>query len=173
MATSTTSGNDAPALQALSASLRGYWAAMATRERRLTVAAVVVVALYLLWALALQPALRTLSQTPKLIDAAEAQLQGMQRLAAEARELRSAPPVAPGQAQAAVKAAAERLGERARVVIQGDRAVVTVNGLSGDQLGAWMAEVRSGARARPVEANLTRADQGYSGTVVLSLGGTP
>ena len=55
--------------------------------------------------------------------------------------------------------------------LQGERAVLTLNGASTSQLRAWLAEVRSGARARPVEANLTRGAEGYSGTVVVALPG--
>ena len=39
------------------------------------------------------------------------------------------------------------------------------------QLSAWLAEVRSGARARPVEANLSRGASGYNGTIVVTIGG--
>jgi general secretion pathway protein M len=37
----------------------------------------------------------------------------------------------------------------------------------------WLAEVRSSARARPLEANLARGPLGYSGSIVVALpGGT-
>ena len=44
-----------------------------------------------------------------------------------------------------------------------------------DQVRAWLGDVRTGARARAVEANLTRSDAGLSGTVVVALpsGNTP
>ena len=35
---------------------------------------------------------------------------------------------------------------------------------------AWLTEVRAGARARPVEANLTRGAEGFNGTLVVALG---
>ena len=35
----------------------------------------------------------------------------------------------------------------------------------------WLAEVRRGARAQPVELRLTRDGQGWRGSVVLALGG--
>ena len=35
----------------------------------------------------------------------------------------------------------------------------------------WLGEVRGAARARPVEAQLTRAANGYSGSLVLQLPG--
>jgi general secretion pathway protein M len=57
--------------------------------------------------------------------------------------------------------------------LQGERAVLTLQDVSTSQLRDWLAEARSGARARPVEARLTRAAQGYSGTLVVTLGGAP
>jgi general secretion pathway protein M len=95
----------------------------------------------------------------------------MQRRAAEARELRAATPVAPDQAGAALKAATDRLGTSARLSVQGDRAVLTLSDIGTSALRDWLAEVRSGARARPVEVNLTRGAKGLSGTLVLAIGG--
>lgn len=155
------------------AALRAWWGGLATRERRLVAFAAGALVLTLLWLLALAPALRTLARMPLQIEAADAQLQSMQQLAAEAREMRAAPPVAPDQAAVALKAATDRLGESGRLAIQGDRAVLTLNGARGGALRDWLAEARTGARARPVEVTLTRGAQGLSGTVVLALGGAP
>lgn len=153
------------------AQARAAWAAMAPRERRMVAVAAVVVLAYALFALAIRPAWRTLAAAPAQLDTLEAQLQGMQRLAAEARELRATPPVNIAQAQAALKAATDRLGDKARLQLQGDRAVLTLNGAGTSQLQGWLAEVRSGARARPMEATLSRGANGYSGTIVVALGG--
>lgn len=147
------------------------WKAMAPRERTgVTVAAVVVAAL-LLWLVAIAPALRTAREAPAQLDRLDAQLLGMQRLAAEARDLKAGPPIGAAQASAALKSATERLGDRARLAMLGDRATLTLTGVSGDGLRQWLAEARSGARARPVEAQLTRAPQGFTGTVVVTLPG--
>jgi len=95
----------------------------------------------------------------------------MQAQAQEAASLRAAPPVPPDQAQAALKASVEHLGSAARLNLTGDRAVVSLNGVAPELLQGWLGEARAAARARPVEAQLTRGPKGYSGTVVLSLGG--
>ncbi|MFO1287048.1 MAG: type II secretion system protein GspM [Rubrivivax sp.] len=151
--------------------VRHWWQGLARRERRLIGAAAVLVALALLWWVALGPALRTLQRAPAQIDAAEAQLQAMQRLATEARELRSVTPVSTEQAGNVLKAATARLGDKARLALQGDRAVLTVTGVGSVALRDWLAEARSGARARTIEANLTRGTSGLSGTVVVAMGG--
>lgn len=160
------------ALAAL-APLQAWWRALPGRERRGLLLAAAVLLAALLWLLALQPALQTLRNAPAALDAADLQLQAMQRLASEAVELRATPPVHPEQAAAALKAATERLGDKARLSLQGERAVLTLNGVGPGALRGWLAEARSGARARPVEASLMNAAAGYSGTLVVALGGAP
>lgn len=150
-----------------------WWRALPERDRRLATIGAIVLGLFLVWLLVLQPSLRTLRQAPAEMDRLDLQLQTMQRLAAEAAELRATPPVNPEQAQAALKAATERLGDKAKLSLQGDRAVLTLNGAGTEALRGWLAEARSGARARPLEANLLRAGEGYSGTLVVAIGGNP
>ncbi|MDP1899160.1 MAG: type II secretion system protein GspM [Rubrivivax sp.] len=147
------------------------WRALSSRDRTLASLGMAVLGLLLVWLVAVQPAWRTLARAPAELDALEMQLQTMQRLATESAELRATPPVNPEQAAAALKAATERLGDKGRLTMQGDRAVLTLNGAGPTQLRGWLAEARSGARARPVEAKLARGAQGYSGTLVLALGG--
>ena len=159
-----------PSALASLAPLRAWWQALPARERRLLLLAGIVLALYLLWALAVQPAWRTLDRAPAELDALELQLQTMQTMAAEAAELRAAPPVNRDQAGTALRNATERLGDQGRLTFQGDRAVLTVTGVGTGALRDWLAEARSGARARPVEADLKRAAKGYNGTLVLAIG---
>lgn len=152
---------------------RSWWRGLAARERRLLATGGAVLAAGLLWALAVQPAWRTLQRAPAELETLDAQLQLMRALAAEAEQLRATPPVAPEQAAAVLKAAVERLGAKAKLSLQGDRAVLTLTALEPGQLTSWLAEVRAGARARPLEANLTRSGSGYTGTLVLGLGTAP
>ena len=155
---------------AASDTLRTRWAALAARERAGLLVAGLLIGVFLLWSVAIQPAWRTLHEVPVRIDQQGAQLQALQRLAAEAVELRATAPVSSAQASAALQGATARLGGRATLQLQGDRATVTVNGLTGDELRDWLVEARSAARARATEVQLTRGAQGYTGTLVLSLG---
>ena len=159
-------------LAAWRAPLVARWRALSERERNAASIAGAAVVLLLLWWLALQPALRTLREAPVQIDRLDAQLQRMKRQASEASELRAAPPMSAAQSTAALQAATERLGPRGRLVLAGDRATLTLTGATGAQLRDWLSEARSGARARPVQVQLTRSPQGYSGTVIVAVGGT-
>ncbi len=151
--------------------LRQHWQALGGRDRRLAALAVAVLGAFVLWTAAIQPAWRILRDAPAQRDALDLQLQEMRALAAEAQQLRSAPALGTEQSAAALRAASERLGPKARLSLQGDRAVLTLNGVSSAQLREWLAEARAGARARPLEAQLSRTAQGFNGSVVLSLGG--
>lgn len=166
-----------PSLPAPLAELRlraaTWWRALGARERRLAALAGIAVVGLLLWSIAVQPALRTLREAPPALERLDADAQQMQLLAAESRTLRSAPPVTPTQAAAALKAAAERLDGKARLVLQGERATVTFKGIDGATLRGFLTEARSSARARPLEAQLVRGPRGYDGTLILAIGGPP
>jgi general secretion pathway protein M len=158
-------------LQALRTEAAQRWAGLPPRERLGVTLAGIAVGIALVWMIGVAPALRTLREAPVQIDALDLQLQAMQRMAADARELRGAAPVPATQAAQALKSATDRLGDKGRISMMGDRATLTLNGVTGEALRAWLTEARSGARARPVEAQLTRGPQGYTGTLLVSLGG--
>ena len=70
----------------------------------------------------------------------------------------------------ALKAATDRLGTAAKLSVQGDRAVVTLDGVGSAALRAWLTEVRSSARVRPLEADLEEVEPGvYNGSIALAL----
>jgi len=150
--------------------LRERWRTLGTRDRRLALLALAVIGAFLVWTVAIQPAWRMLRDAPVQRDLLDLQLQEMRTLATEAQQLRNAPALSAEQSAAALRAASERLGAKARLSLQGDRAVLTLNGVSSAQLREWLTEARSGARARPVEAQLSRGAQGFNGSVVLTIG---
>jgi len=158
-------------LAAIRTQLLTVWSGLAPRERMGAGAALICVGILIVWMIAVAPALRVLREAPPTLDALDAQLQSMQRLAGEVRELRGVAPVSPQQAAEALKSATDRLGDRGKISVQGDRATLTLTGVSGEKLRSWLGEARSGARARPVDAQLTRGPQGYAGTILVSFGG--
>jgi general secretion pathway protein M len=158
-------------LRHLRAQALTQWQSLGERERLALTVVAVVLGLALAWSVLLAPALRTLKTAPTELEQLEAQLQQMQAQAQEAQALRKVQPVPPAQAQEALKASVDHLGAIARLSVVGDRATVTLNGITPAALQSWLGEVRSAARARPVEAQLTRGPKGYSGSLVLTLGG--
>jgi general secretion pathway protein M len=153
------------------AQLRSRWQGSSAREQRGITMAVAALAAYVLWAFALAPALRTWRAAPVEIEALERQLQSMQQLAAQARQMQALPPMPAAQATAVLRSAAARLGASAKLTMQADRAVLILQSASGEQIVAFLAEARSGARARAVEAKLAREPGGgYSGSLILVLG---
>ena len=163
--------NATPAMATLRQQAGTWWVARTQRERQAVVVVALVLGLFAIWSLLVQPALRTAREAPEQLDRLEAQYQQMQRVAAESVALRGAARVSPTQAVSALKAATDRLGGNARLALQGDRATLTLTGVSPDALRAWLLEARSGARARPVEAQLQRGASGYNGTLTMTFGG--
>lgn len=159
-----------PGMPKLRQELMQHWQALGERERLGLQWAGAALGVLLLWTLALQPALRTLREAPAKLAAVDAELQQMQALASETRELRDAPPVTAAQALQALRSASDFLGPKAKLTVTGDRAVLSFNGLYGDALQNWLSEVRSAARARPVEAQMQRGPQGFNGSITLVLG---
>ena len=162
-----------PALLTLRQQAIQLWRGMAVRERRGLALAMLALLLFGMWTTLVQPAWRTLREAPVQLDQLDSQLQQMQRVAAESRGLRGAAPVTMAQVSLALKSATDRLGDKAKLAQQGDRATLTLSGVSPDALRSWLNEARSAARARPVEAQLVRAASGYSGTLVVNLVSAP
>jgi general secretion pathway protein M len=159
-----------PALASLRTEAAARWKSFAPRERMALGVGGGLLALFIAWSLLVAPAWRTSRDAPVELDRLEIQLQLMQRLAADAKGLKGGPPVTPAQAVEPLKAATQRLGDKATLVFQGDRATLTLTGVSGDALRDWLGEARSAARARAIEVQLNRAPEGYAGTVVVTLG---
>lgn len=157
-------------LKAQLAPLLAKWQALQPRERQMLTGMAWALGLVLILMVGVRPAWRTLQQAPAQIKAVETVLDDMRKQAEEVKAMRALPPVPPAQAQAALQSATDRMGEGASLRVQTDRAVVTLTKVSGAQLAQWLTEVRSSARVRPTEANLTQVTTGvYSGTVTVVL----
>ena len=138
--------------------LQERWKALAPREQNLILAAGTIVALALLWWVALAPALATLRTAPARHATLDAQLQRMQSLQAEALQLQAAPRSTPGDAAGSLRSSlTQRLGATAQLNLVGDRATITLKGAPADALAQWLAQARANARAVPVEARLMRS----------------
>lgn len=151
--------------------LLARWAGLAPRERLFVAAAGGLVALALLWWVALAPAIGTLRAADSQRRALDAQFARMQRLQSQAKAMQSAPRQNPEEAMRQLEAAIrQQLGTSARYVIAGDRVTVTLMNAPAATLAQWLSQVRTNARAIPGEAKLARnASGGWDGSVVLTL----
>lgn len=150
-----------------------WWRSRVRRERLALTVLAAVLGIFVAWTLLVQPAWRITRQTPGELDRLDAEWQQMQHTATESQTLRATVPVPAAQAALALRSATDRLGSRARLTMRGDRATLVLTGVAPDALRAWLTEARSGARARPVEAQLQRAAEGYSGSLTVALGNLP
>ena len=150
--------------------LRARYSKLDARERQMVVVIGVALAFLLVWLVLVRPAWNTLDTAPALRAQADAQLLQMTATAIEAKQLRALPPVQASVAEQVLKAATEELGGKGKLAVQADRATLSVTGINGEDLRKWLIQARGGARARPIEASLTRAGDGYNGTLVVQFG---
>jgi general secretion pathway protein M len=157
-------------LQPLRERAGAAWRARPPRDRLALTVMASVLGAFLVWTVLIAPAVATLRSAPAQLEALDAELLQMRAMAAEVRDLRNATPVPAAQAGLAIKAAVERQGDKVRLSLQNERALLTLQNASPEQLRALLAEARSAARARPIDANLARGPSGFTGTLVFSLG---
>lgn len=159
-------------IRAAIAPVQTRWAQISPREQRLVRAALALLALALVWFVALRPAIATLRtaqiQGPQL----RAQLQDMLQLQAQAQMLQAQPAAQTQDSKSMLEAALPTLGTTARMSLTGDRATVTLDGSSADDLAQWLTQARLNARARPLELHLTQSEGLWKGSIVLQMPST-
>lgn len=155
--------------------LQAAWNARAPRERRLLGLAATVVLLALVWAVAIQPALRTLRTAPTQLQALEGDLGRMQALHMRAQTLQALP-----ARDAAValeqfhSTTTQLLGSSAQSTQAGSLLRVQLSKVDADDLARWLTAVGSAAGLRPASADLRRvpADGAASAAAAVQWSGT-
>jgi general secretion pathway protein M len=141
--------------------LKARWATLEARERRMVAAAVTLVALALLWWIALAPALRTLAAAPAEHAKLDAQLQQMATLQDRAKALQSQPRLNRDDALRALETSVrDGLGaSNAQLMTAGGdgAATVSLRAAPAATLAQWLGQARGNAHAVPREVHLTRA----------------
>lgn len=150
--------------------LRAKWQAASKREQALLLWALGVVAMALLWWLALAPALAVHKTADASARALETQLQHMQRLQAQARALQALPTLDAPETRRALEASLAMLAGAAQLSVQMDRVVFTLKGAPASRLALWLGGVRQNAHLVPTEAHLKRnGADAWDGSVVFVL----
>jgi general secretion pathway protein M len=164
MATSTV-------LNALTA-LKVRWQALGARERRGLGLAGVLVAVALLWSVALAPALRTLRAAPEQSAALGRTAERMLALQARANWLQAKPVANGADSLKALQDAATALGKQASLQVLGEQATLTLRQVDAGALAPLLGG-ETAALPSPVEAHLQRDTNApaapWSGTLVYNL----
>ena len=141
--------------------LKARWATLEVRERRMVYAAAALVALALLWWIALAPALRTLSAAPAEHARLDAQLQQMATLQDRAKALQSQPRLNRDDALRALEASVRDslgAGNAQLMTAGGDgAATASLRAAPAASVAQWLGQARGNAHAVPREVHLTRA----------------
>lgn len=150
--------------------LHAWWSQRPPREKALLRGGGVLLGMALVWSVALAPALRTLRSYETQRAAQEAQLQTMLGLQAQAQAAQALPRLTPATAaQALQTSVTQAFGTHAELTLAGGTATVTLRGVDAAALAQWLANARVNARAAPVQARLTHAANGWSGSLQMAL----
>ena len=150
--------------------LTARWQGVSTRERRLVLLAVTLVLAALLWWVGVAPALSTLRAAEGQRRLLDAELQQMRDLQAQAKALQAQAPLAADEARRLLEASVKPLGATAQLTLAGERATVTLKGVSADALAQWLVQVRLNVRSVPSDARLVRGANGaWDGTLTLNI----
>jgi general secretion pathway protein M len=142
------------ALQALSQ----RWQALSPREQRLMSFGAALLVVVVVWLAALAPALRTVREVPAQQAVLDAQWQQLKDLQSQAQTLQQQPRITQTEALRALQSStAEHLGNSAQLQTLGERSTVTLKAVPAPALASWLAQVRTQARAVPVQAHLQRS----------------
>ena len=139
------------------APLRARWATLSPRERYFSTLAIFAVAILLVWAVALAPALASLQKVQARRVVLDGQLQQVLALQAEARQLAAQPKIGREASLRALRESVTALGSGAQLQTAGERAIVNLKGVPAANLAAWLGQARTNARAVPFEMRLVRS----------------
>lgn len=150
--------------------LRLWWSQRPVREQNILRAGALLLGAALLWSVALAPALRTLRTLEATRTTQEAQLQTMLRLQAQAQALQAQPKLSQLAASQALQASVQQaFGTSASLSVNAGNATVTLSGVRPEALAQWLASARTNAHSAPVQARISRAANGWTGTLQMAL----
>ena len=140
-------------------SLRQRWSALQERERLGLQWAAVVLALFLLWTLALGPALKTLLEAPARHQQLDSQMQRMQSLRAQAEALKNQPRKSPEAWREGFAASVQALGTT-ELAWAGNTATVRLKDCTPQALGRWLSELGPQWQLQLGQARLQLSEEG-------------
>jgi general secretion pathway protein M len=144
------------------------------RERRLVIAALCIIALALLWWVAIAPALHTYRHSTSAHAQLDAQIAKMQALANQAQALKALPSPSNAKAKEWLDSNAKKLSTNANVAILGNQAQMRFQNVQPQALVSWLAEARSSAGLRVLQASWNKTSSAvgtlaWSGDMALEM----
>jgi len=155
------------------ATLATRWQALSAREQSGLTWLAVLLAVALIWGLAIAPALQTLRDSSARRALISTQQSHMLALQAQAQALQQRTPLSRNEALRTLQSLSTN--PSLQLTVQGERVSVQLKAMPASTLAAWLTQVRSQAQVLPVEVHLTRSSETdkpattWNGSLVLRL----
>ena len=151
------------------------WEALSPREQNGVSVLGTLLAVLLLWSVAVAPALHTLRDSDNRRTQIGLQQAHMLALQNQAQALQARTPLSRDEALRNLQGLTP--GAQIQLNVQGERVAVQLKAVPAPALANWLAQARSQAQALPIEAHLTRNQAAtisnaavvWDGSLVLSL----
>ena len=146
------------------------WLAQRSRREQTGIqAALLLLALWLVWSVAVAPAWQLLSNSSAQRERLNQQTAQMQALQQLALELRQQVPVSPDQAAQSLQSLSASLGRNSPINRQGASVTVNFKAASPAALAEFLTQARAQAHAQVSQAHWQQSDGAWSGQLVLQL----
>jgi type II secretory pathway component PulM len=139
------------------------------REQILIQIAVLLIAIYAVWQIAVSPALGIMERSATQLPLQQAQISRMQRMQQEAIQLQTKNSLSETDSVRALQTLAQTLGPQARLVPQGTQATLEIKSMRPDVLAQFLMDARAVAQATVTDAKLARNNNEWEGSLILRL----
>ncbi len=147
-----------------------HWLAQRSRREQMGIQlALLLLAVWLVWSVAVAPAWQVLSHSSAQRERLNQQTAQMQALQQQAQVLRQQVPVSTEQALQSLQNLSASLGTAANFSRQGDSVTVNFKTASPAALAELLTQARNAAHAQVLEAHWQQANGTWSGQLVLQL----
>ena len=157
----------------LNQTVKTHWQKATPRDKRLFVAAGILLGAAISWWILLSPAIKTILSAPKLHKNLDAQIQTMKSLSLEARNLQEQNKLGVDDGRQALQnTVTQRFGSTAQLNVQGSRATLTLKNANPQSVSDFLSQARINARTLPTEVKLMRSappSNGWDGNMTLVL----
>jgi len=139
------------------------------REQILIQIAVLLIAIYAVWQIAVSPALGIMERSATQLPLQQAQISRMQSMQQEAIQLQAKNSLSETDSVRALQTLAQTLGPQARLVPQGTQATLEIKSMRPDVLAQFLMDARAVAQATVTDAKLARNNNEWEGSLILRL----
>jgi type II secretory pathway component PulM len=147
---------------------RKLFSELSPREKLFVLLALYLIVFAFIWLVLVSPAMQILKNSSSKNIALDKEIQVIQKLAQEAKTLRSEPKEIPSNFEASLKSLSENIiPGKATTASSAEKITVNLNAVSAQNLARWLEALRIELHHKPIETQLQFQQGNWTGVVVF------